>query len=199
MVDQAMKRAPILTIATIMVAAAPALSFAHDYSVLLSRALDGWSSANRVGIAGDVRSGLVTEGTRAVEEVHRHLPDVPISRLQELVLTAVTIYLDNTQQKGRSLKVVDLLEDLASSNITEVATSVVGPFNEYPILTVEVRPVPPADFVVFINGSGYQAGFNVFRVTEGEKEIRIMRTNRPPCLSKITVTKSGPNRITCQM
>src|SRR5262245_61039065 len=46
---------------------------------------------------------------------------------------------------------------------------------DFPILTVDVDPDDPPDFVVAINGNSYQAGSRSFRVVVGTVTITVVR------------------------
>ena len=59
---------------------------------------------------------------------------------------------------------------------------------DFPILTVNVDPNEPPDFVVAINGNSYQAGSRSFRVDVGEVTIIVVRQGKSPCQQKLNVT-----------
>ena len=69
---------------------------------------------------------------------------------------------------------------------------------DFPILTVNVDPNEPPDFVVAINGNSYQAGSRSFRVDVGEVTIIVVRQGKSPCQQKLNVTQTGPNSVSCK-
>jgi hypothetical protein len=71
--------------------------------------------------------------------------------------------------------------------------------SDYPIMTVNVDPADPADFVVAINEMRYHAGARMFRVVPGHTSIIVTRRGREPCKATLEVTASGPNVIACQL
>jgi hypothetical protein len=68
-----------------------------------------------------------------------------------------------------------------------------------PTLVVHVEPAEPANFVVSINGTSYDAGARMFRVVEGAATIVVARPGKDPCKATLKITESGPNAIECQM
>jgi len=70
---------------------------------------------------------------------------------------------------------------------------------DYPVMTVNIVPAQPADFVLTINKTRYQAGEWKFRVVPGATSIIVTRLGREPCERSLEVTRSGPNAIGCQM
>ena len=69
---------------------------------------------------------------------------------------------------------------------------------DFPILTVNVDPNEPPDFVVAINGNSYQSGSRSFRVDVGEVTIIVVRQGKSPCQQKLNVTQTGPNSVSCK-
>ena len=59
---------------------------------------------------------------------------------------------------------------------------------DFPILTVNVDPNEPPDFVVAINGESFQAGSRLFRVDVGRATIIVVRQGKSPCQQKLNVT-----------
>jgi hypothetical protein len=164
----------------------------------IDQAIDEWARKKLVGIAPEVRSDLTSRALEAVKKVHKDNPDVPERKLVQLLPAAVVLYLDNTQSSGKSPKIAALLEELATSQIPPTASGL-GSLNDFPILTIDVMPPTPKDFVVVINGIAYQAGLDVFRVSGGSKTVKVVRTNRERCSTTIEVTQAGPNRFVCNM
>jgi hypothetical protein len=70
---------------------------------------------------------------------------------------------------------------------------------QIPILTVNVDPSEPPDFVVTINTTHYQAGDRVFSVAAGLVTIIVTRTGKAPWKQTLTVTESGPNMVACKL
>jgi hypothetical protein len=191
-----MKRIAAMSALVVMTLAGVAVGGAQ--TTALDRALDEWALAKQVGIAPSVRSDLAARAQKAVDDVHKNNPNISISRLRELVPKAVVSYLEKTQSNGTSPPLSDLLEDLAVPKVLEEAGAW-GSINVYPILTVEITPDKPADFVVAIDGGPYQAGLKVFRVLAGDRSVRVTRSNRPPCVAVVKVTPIGPNVVACAM
>lgn len=73
------------------------------------------------------------------------------------------------------------------------------PPTEFPLLTVEVKPSPPDDFVVSINGTPYRTGAKMFRVKIGKCSIIVTRPGKTPCEATVEATVIGPNKVICQM
>ena len=69
---------------------------------------------------------------------------------------------------------------------------------DFPILTVNVDPNEPPDFVVAINGESFQAGSRLFRVDVGRATIIVVRQGKSPCQQKLNVTQTGPNSVSCK-
>ena len=69
---------------------------------------------------------------------------------------------------------------------------------DFPILTVNVDPNEPPDFVVAINGNSYQAGSRSFRVDIGKVTIIVVRQGKSPCQHTLDVTQTGPNSVSCK-
>jgi hypothetical protein len=71
--------------------------------------------------------------------------------------------------------------------------------SEFPILTVNVEPIEPPDFVISINGTPYQAGARMFRVQEGPATITVKRRGKDPCNATLEVSATEPNLVTCRL
>jgi hypothetical protein len=69
----------------------------------------------------------------------------------------------------------------------------------FPILTVNVDPAEPADFVVKINKTHYQPGEREFHVVLGRTSIIVTRRGKQPCEAVLEVSDPGPNAIACQL
>ena len=70
--------------------------------------------------------------------------------------------------------------------------------SDYPVVTIDVDPPDPKDFVVTINGTAYQAGARLFRLIAGLATITISRHGKQPCEAKLDVTATGPNAVACR-
>jgi hypothetical protein len=165
----------------------------------LERALDEWALSKHVGISPALRATLARDAETAVQHVHKENPNVPLVRLRELAPKAVVSYLDKTQtDKDVQISIAALLDDLVNPKLSQDATAI-GKFNVYPILTIEVTPPAPADFVVVIDGWTNRAGLKVFRVPAGDRSVQVTRASRRPCVNSIKVTPEGPNLLACAM
>ena len=164
----------------------------------LNEALNSWATRNGVGLSSAVRSDILEHAQRAIQQVHNNRPEVPVTRLEELVTTAVISYLDSTQNTGRSLTISDLLENLVAPSPVE-ENSAFGPITIYPILVINIIPADPPDFVISIDNEVFRAEYHSFRVSPGDRNVSVTRTGKAPCNKTITVTAAGPNRIECSM
>jgi hypothetical protein len=90
------------------------------------------------------------------------------------------------------------LPDLREEHFQEIGSPLTSPYS-YPTLTVTVDPPQPADFVVSINGTAYQAGACLFKVVAGPAKIVVYRQDKPPCTVGIDVTDHGPNAVACKL
>jgi hypothetical protein len=70
--------------------------------------------------------------------------------------------------------------------------------SDSPIVTVDVDPPDPNDFVVTINGTAYQAGARLFRLVAGLATITVSRRGNKSCEAKLDVTATGPNAVACR-
>jgi hypothetical protein len=168
-----------------------------ESTTIFNAAIDQWSSARQIGVRVEVRSALVTEATRAVDTVHANNPTTAKSQIQENASRAIYTYLDMTQRGSDTPSITQILQEITTGKIAPKASFPL--LNYYPILNVEVLPAAPADFVVAINNNSYQAGLNTFRVLVGTQNVKVTRNSRPPCITTILITQSGPNRVKCQL
>jgi hypothetical protein len=71
--------------------------------------------------------------------------------------------------------------------------------SDFPIMTVNIDPAEPADFVVMINKTRYKSGLREFHVVPGRTSIIVTRRGKQPCEAVLEVSDPGPNTIACQL
>jgi hypothetical protein len=70
---------------------------------------------------------------------------------------------------------------------------------DYPIMTVNVEPAKPDDFVVTINNTHYKPGEHEFRVVPGRASIIVTGRGKEPCEATLVVTEDRPNTVACRL
>lgn len=71
---------------------------------------------------------------------------------------------------------------------------------QFPRVTVVVKPVPPVDYLVEINGENVEAtekGF--YRVAIGDVVVRVTRKKHPECLWKGTLKEGDQQVVNCKL
>jgi hypothetical protein len=61
--------------------------------------------------------------------------------------------------------------------------------SNYPLLTVEIDPAEPKNFVVTINETKYEVGARLFRVVPGLVKILVSRPGKDPCRAELHISE----------
>jgi hypothetical protein len=74
-----------------------------------------------------------------------------------------------------------------------------GFLRKFPAVRVTVRPVPPIDYTVAINGQDCPPDVGVYKVHVGAVEVRVVRTGKPPCTWKGTLSEGQTQAVACNL
>ena len=74
-----------------------------------------------------------------------------------------------------------------------------GFLRKFPAVRVTVRPVPPIDYTVAINGQDCPPDIGVYKVHVGVVEVRVVRPGKPPCTWKGTLPEGQTQAVACNL
>jgi len=70
---------------------------------------------------------------------------------------------------------------------------------KFPTVRLTVRPVPPIDYTVTINGQDCPPDVGLYKVHVGIVEVRVVRTGKPPCAWKGTLSEGQTQAVACHL
>jgi hypothetical protein len=141
----------------------------------LDKQIDTWAAQNKVAVTRQVREELAwmirAEAYKTAAGPNAVLPAVRPGQSEQ---SANASFAENLEPSRRST-FYDLVKQLSS------LFSINSKMNGFPTIEIAVRPDPPRDFAVEINGETAPSDASTYKVPGGSIVVRVTRSGRAPC------------------